>query len=154
MDVAYEEDFNDAFLREVDAAADAAILESHSKDNSSSITAGSGGSTTSSDTCARHTATPLLQASTDYGVVPQPNCLDSTPARRSLKSDVCHLERERERSSTEEAAPATSSGVNWPPMLYRWKVDSISVRDDGSTVTGTAEEMIGKVCMILYRSKG
>lgn len=143
MDVAYEEDFNDAFFREVDAAADAAILHSHSK-ASSIITPGSGGGT--SDTFAQQEAAkPLLQATTDYGVVLQPSCLKPTPARRSLKSDVCHLEHEREGSSTQDAAPAVTSSPNWVPRLYRWKVDSISVRDDGSTMTGSAEEMIGKV---------
>lgn len=122
MDVGYEEEFNDAFMREVDA-----VLHSHARDNSKAAARGG----TTSDVFTQHAATPL----------PQPSCSDWTPARRSLTSEVCHLECD---GNTEDAAPVRIA--HGPHVLYRWKVDSMSVREDGpAAVTGSTEEIIGKV---------
>lgn len=115
MDIAYGEEFDEAFLLELDAVEAAAVQHSHARRD---ITVSAG---RASNTFEQHRAaaqkppnsTVMLEQSRSTG--------------RSLKpATTCHHE-----------APNIAG-------LYRWTVGNISVQDDAAT-EGSAEDRIGQV---------
>lgn len=121
MDVAYGEEFDEAFLLELDAVEAAAVQHFRARND---VVVPAGSSTSNAGPIEQH---GQQRAAAHKTLLPGSVMLEQgCSTGKSIKPEGCHPE---------------ASNV---ACLYRWAVDSITVQDDAAA-EGSAEDRIGRV---------